>query len=385
MFLLEPWPMEELYDKDLIAFGTGWMGKTVIPYLAQDPAIKLHGVTNSRITVEDAGTFQNTGLPLRSLEAWAKLMPNATILTCVHQKYLKEVWEFCQAAGFKNIISTPPYLLFMLLATYNPACLPSGNPYFHLVCAANDLRETNKAAFAEFKGCHRGETVAVVATGPSLNYYSQIKGVPHIGVNTSFLKNDLTLDYYFAVDYASDWANQLKNYSFIKFLARNEWIRINNVPEAFPEYIIEENQARRFFVGELFGEIYADITAYPLMMGYTVAFPAIQFAMFTRPKRLLLIGCDCSSNGHYDGEPYILEEEKYFFSIEQINAEWIRGYKHIKAFAERVYPDMEIISVNPVGLKGIFHDMYTERYLDAHPELDRKNCEIIHLEDFKGT
>jgi len=49
----------------------------------------------------------------------------------------------------------------------------------------------------------------------------------------------------------------------------------------------------------------------------------------------------------------------------------------VKKFAALHYPDTEIISVNPVGLKGMFHDMYTESYLDAHPELSRVDCELL--------
>lgn len=45
------------------------------------------------------------------------------------------------------------------------------------------------------------------------------------------------------------------------------------------------------------------------------------------------------------------------------------------------YPDMEIISVNPVGLKGLFRDVYTESYLNDHPEIDRKTVEILKEED----
>ena len=44
---------------------------------------------------------------------------------------------------------------------------------------------------------------------------------------------------------------------------------------------------------------------------------------------------------------------------------------------------MEIISVNPVGLKGMFHDMYTESYLDAHPEIDRERCEVLDQSKYK--
>ena len=40
-------------------------------------------------------------------------------------------------------------------------------------------------------------------------------------------------------------------------------------------------------------------------------------------------------------------------------------------------PDIEIISINPVGLKGLFHDVYTEEYLIDHPEINREEIEIF--------
>ena len=62
---------------------------------------------------------------------------------------------------------------------------------------------------------------------------------------------------------------------------------------------------------------------------------------------------------------------------------WKEGYKRIKTFTEQFYPDVEIISVNPIGLKGMFHDMYTESYLEAHPELDRSKCDVLDAEVFE--
>ena len=70
MLRLSPQSMPDIYGKDLIAFGTGTIGKRMIPFLAQDPTLRLHGVTNSRITADDDGTFLETGLPIRSIHAW---------------------------------------------------------------------------------------------------------------------------------------------------------------------------------------------------------------------------------------------------------------------------------------------------------------------------
>ena len=50
----------------------------------------------------------------------------------------------------------------------------------------------------------------------------------------------------------------------------------------------------------------------------------------------------------------------------------------MKKFAEVYYPETEIISVNPIGLKGLFRDVYTESFLTEHPEIDKKTVEILN-------
>ena len=246
---------------------------------------------------------------------------------------------------------------------------------FEVACMAVELHNIHKESFSEFRACHRGRDVAVVATGPTLNYYSQVKGIPHIGVNSSFLKKDIHLDFYFLWHYVQEWCEALKDYEFIKFFAGN---RKNTAYEDnFPEYIVEQNNARRFFTGEPSREIYTDIEFHPLMGFRSVIFPALQFAIYTRPKRILLVGCDCSANGHYDGL------ELGSFERNHIIPTWREGYKALDRFTKCFYPDMEIISINPVGLKGMFHDVYTESYLQAHPELSNlSECEVFKPEAF---
>ena len=36
----------------------------------------------------------------------------------------------------------------------------------------------------------------------------------------------------------------------------------------------------------------------------------------------------------------------------------VEPWKRLKLFANKLYPGTEIISVNPVGLKGLFKDIY---------------------------
>ena len=192
-------------------------------------------------------------------------------------------------------------------------------------------------------------------------YYSQIAGIPHIGVNTAFKREGINLDYYFLGHYIPDLCADLKQHDFIKFITYYD---------EFPEYIIEENQARRYFINYPSKEIHADIEYYPLMGSGSIIFSAIQFAMYTRPQKIFLVGCDCAANGHFG----TVEDRHYLESAVDI---WMDGYKRLKRFSAQYYPDTEIISINPVGLKGMFRDVYTRSYLDAHPDLVCAECEIL--------
>jgi len=96
---------------DIIAFGTGRFGKMAIPYLLhRDPAFRLHGVSNSHVTAEDGGTFLGTGLPIRSIDAWASLFPDVTVLLTASDKYNAEIVDICKKAGIKRIVLAQEWL-----------------------------------------------------------------------------------------------------------------------------------------------------------------------------------------------------------------------------------------------------------------------------------
>ena len=368
--------------KMVIAYGTGKAGKGIIPCLAKKSDIHLCGVTNSKITAEDAGTFLDTGLPIRSIQAWKKKEPDAMVLiTTTRLDYQREIGSICMECGFQEIVflfeAVANDLLFEELRSRIPLrtlamiefLLPKIDTHLlHCMCQANEIRDIHTASFAEFKGCHRGKTTVLLATGPSLNYYSQIRGVPHIGVNKAFLKSDIKLDYYFTADYASraEWFRQLKDYDCIKFLGlagegdSRDLFRI-------PESIISENNARKFYLQADNKKINIDIEHYPLMGG-GIIFAALHFLLYTMPDRILLIGCDCSDAGYFDGGTTVASNQ-------------FGSWQAAKRFVDRYYPDIEIISINPIGLKGMFRDMYTKSYLEANPEVEQAKYEILNIAD----
>ncbi len=249
----------------------------------------------------------------------------------------------------------------------------TSDPSLSLFCFANELHETHKASFLEFKYCHTGKSVVIVATGPSMKYYKQLPGMPHIGVNAAFKNENIKLDYYFTTDYENrnGWFQDLKNYDFIKFFGQYS----NGIFRdrfQIPEQIVQENHARKFFQGAPSEDIHINIEYYPLMGFYSIAFQALHFALYTNAKNIYLVGCDCSADGYFDGTKQIADvTQPGGIPI------WVKGYQKLKEFAERFYPETEIISINPVGLKGLFRDVYTESYLEDHPEFDRSSCEIL--------
>lgn len=376
-------------ERPVIAFGTGKVGKLVIPYLAQYEEGLLHGVTNSRISQEDAGLFFDTQLSLRSIQAWRELLPDAAIfVTTTTLEFQVEIVQICKSYGFQEIIVCDHELEREIMFRQIQADFPVRRqlmaemliPYIHaylldLICLANEIRDVHTASFAEFKGCHAGQTVALVASGPTLNYYTQIKGIPHIGVNETFLNPKLKLDYYFVNDYGQgivEWFDLIKDYSCEKFLGFWGWTSELRDKYRIPEDIIDANHGRKFYVVQSQNDpLHCDIEHYPLMGG-SIVHAAFHFTLYTRPKRILLIGCDCSGGDRFN---------------ETANSEYSRfisSWRIAQRFASRYYRDTEVISVNPVGLKGLFRDVYTERYLDTLPEDSRTGCEILDVKEFEN-
>ena len=223
----------------------------------------------------------------------------------------------------------------------------------------NIVTKTHEKTFGEYKNKYNGQEIAIIATGPSLNNYKPIPNVINIGVNKAIFYEKVKLDYYFAQDYSA-------TKSYLKTLQTNNNIvqfygiipmhpfgykRTNYSGSIIPESYILANNAKKYYLytkspAKDFG-FESDIDKTWIVDTGSVVHSAMQFALFTNPKRIYLVGCDCSS-GYFDGtkgsDCRIL----------------IDSWKELKRFADIYYPETEIISVNPVGLKGLFTDLYQE-------------------------
>lgn len=241
-----------------------------------------------------------------------------------------------------------------------------------IIYEQNEIRTINTQTFAEYRNAFRGKKVVIVGTGPTVDYYEPVSDAIHIGLNSAYLKDNIKLDYLFVQDAHdrqavrrfkdSGFAKVKKKVFMGKYLNRTDYNWI-----CFPEdYALTEAKIVRYLVkgsswdlnpGEQ--QIFQDICHYPLVGFFSVVFSAFQFALFTYPAEIYLVGCDTTKTGHF----YDQDEVKAGLVKPYLATGFAKvGYARMKMFARQYYPETKIISVNPVGLRGLFKDIYTERY-----------------------
>ena len=137
-------------------------------------------------------------------------------------------------------------------------------------------------------------------------------------------------------DYKPDTCTKM-----LAWVTGNEDIRIRQT-EAFKmncnRYILDWVQMGKFPY---------DISIEPFADYRGTVFSALQFALYTNPKRIFLVGFDCS-----DGDIFSKKKENFSYQYKS----WLK----IKEYVNREWSNTEIISVNPVGLKGLFVDQFTD-------------------------
>lgn len=274
--------------------------------------------------------------------------------------------------------------LFGLKIRWNPDQTPVADVIAKQVArevySVMEVQYLHNRVFPQFKNINKDKDVVIYGCGPTLKYYNNEISGEKIALNKAILLDNVDFQYSFCID-----ANLLRscpNYLEIIQEKKNciSFVGKPLHPERkqFPETnFAEDSQCYRFYEAGReampsrdFGKIlYPNLENHPLANFESVAFPALHFAFYTHPRRIYFVGLDTSS-GH-------------FFDITgsyEVKA-MMNGYRAFKNFAQLYYPDIEIISVNPVGLKGLFTDVYTKSYVDEHPELLNENVKIIESEN----
>ena len=243
------------------------------------------------------------------------------------------------------------------------------------------VRDINTKTFAKYKSIYKSRDIVVMGAGPSLNYYMPKENCITIGTNMTVLYDKVKLDYLFVqdVDLFKNNKNaeeEILNYECKKFFSfwgtyiynfPEKYKNIKNMEE-FCSYIVGhvDNNVKNYLIYNKYTgyTIPFNICNAPLSDFFSVIFPAVQFALWTYPKRIYIVGCDCSQSPN--NIVHFYENEKKDDEIIP-NIPVIQGWHKIKEFQQIYYPDVEMISINPVFLKGLFKDEFTPSYLEKNP------------------
>ena len=218
-----------------------------------------------------------------------------------------------------------------------------------------------KNGIGKFKGIHEGESAILFASGPSRQKYKPFEGSQNCikaGVNAIYNHNTPEemeeFNYwffgseYFVRKEGRDKAEDMDDLCFndryknmIKLTSayedcksHGEIGRGNITPERSRELgaIPFENNLETFS---------NDLEKYATL-GHSIVFPALQFLLYTGIKKIYLVGCD----GGWADPGCVQEGDDHL----------IYWWRQFKIFITEYYPDVEMISINPVSLSGFFTD-----------------------------
>lgn len=232
----------------------------------------------------------------------------------------------------------------------------------------------HQKTFTQFKDYCKGKKLVICAAGPSLNKYHPIEDAVHIALNRSILFDKVHFDFLFVQDFAGIKmiTNEILDYkNCIKLFAHpfpenfEHWAQIT---PPIPESFARECDALRFYLNNhIYGGYHnspfiKDIDTEPLAGHGAVGLSVLQFALYMNPTDIYLVGYDVSGS-HFthknQTEDEIHDDEKKsedYWKNEHENQ--IKKFKEFKEFKDRFYPNIRIHSINPVGLKGIFADIF---------------------------
>jgi len=220
----------------------------------------------------------------------------------------------------------------------------------------NSVFDTHQKTFLPYKNIFEGKDIAILATGSSLKNYDPIPNVIHIGVNNAYKFDKVVLDFLFIQDISGlkQEIMSINNYGIKtcqKFYGDVLTIDTSAIPES---YLIKYN-AKRYYTGGMFSPFVRDISSCLLPDFGSVVFASLAFALYTNPRKIYLVGCDCSETGYFYNDALEISS-----SLKGDLTNIIKGWQNFKLFANHHYPDTKIISINPVGLKGMFEDIQME-------------------------
>lgn len=229
-----------------------------------------------------------------------------------------------------------------------------------LITASN----INHSTFSEYKGCNAGKSVVLVGAGPSVNKFQPLDNCIYVGLNRACLIDKIHFDYLFTIDKSGvdKIYSEFGQYDCVKFVGDQNLGPAFQIPES---EVLKWNNVKRYITDaglDVPSKYSLHIDSEPLGNFNSVSLQAMQFILYTNPAKIYLVGIDCSASGHFNQKQDTTEEHaKRMKNRGEDLFQWADDTQHfwyeLKKYADQYYPDTQIISVNPVGLRGLFKDL----------------------------
>lgn len=227
----------------------------------------------------------------------------------------------------------------------------------------------HQETFSRLKNICAGKEVVVCGAGPSLQKYQPIDGAVHIALNRAFMYDKVQFDYIFSQDFdgirmVQKELTEYRPGECIKLLGH----QLETPQKQIPESLAIKCNALRFITDEYIykngykSKFILDIDKQAIGNMPNVGLSVMQLALFMNPVRIYIVGCDMSG-GHFTNPN--MNAKEIDAMNKKLEKTWSDNYqkllekwKELKQFAQCHYPDTEIVSINPVGLKGLFRDIF---------------------------
>lgn len=231
------------------------------------------------------------------------------------------------------------------------------------------LSKINWNIFYRYRNAFKNQEAVIMGNGPSLNTYKIIHNCIHIGCNRCIYLDKLICDFYFY----NEWPRSTIKH---KNDVLNYKAKIEKFFGAFPDKRdfgsnMEHAKAGRAALFDMDGPEFLgiskktfekDIDIYRVSdYGTSTVFVMMQFALFCGFKKIYIVGCDIENMiANNTADRYFYHNKDLpnpiydHIRITKLYKKWI----DMKNFAQEYYDNTQIISINPVKLKGLFEDIY---------------------------
>ena len=255
---------------------------------------------------------------------------------------------------------------------------PVLSEFTHHACAAAWIARVHPETFLPLRGALAGQSVAILGSGPSLTQAPLLTGCRTIACNrTAYYLHErgVHADYYFSQD-----NNAVSSYieEVIALLPGDCIIMLGtflapDIPPGWniPTHVRADPRVSSYATGFGLGTVpRPELENFPLADYTSVVHPALHFALYAGAARIYLLGCDATSAGYYDArwqQAPVADAQ-----LTQLR----QGWGIMAALQQAYWPQTHIISVNPVGLRGMFEEVWTAGWLQAQG-LDPRGLQVV--------